>query len=209
MIRSVGNYQLLEEVGEGGMGTVYRAMDVQLDREVALKSVRPELAQRPEIIERFRTEARIQGRLESTHIVRVYHFLREGDEFFMVMEFVKGRTLAQQLTQKGRLEPDPAISVMIQALDGLEYAHKRNIVHRDVKPANIMVSEAGIAKVTDFGIARVLGSVRQSRIGSIVGTLEYISPEAIQGLDATAASDVYSTGVVLYELLTGRLPFTS
>jgi len=209
MIRSVGSYQLLEQLGEGGMGAVYRAIDTQLDREVALKALRPELARRPDIVARFREEARIQGRLESAHIVRLYQFLREGDEYFMVMEFVRGATLSRMLSERKRLTIDSAISIMVQALDGLDYAHGRNIVHRDIKPANIIISQEGVVKVTDFGIARLLGSARMTREGSLIGTLEYISPEAAQGKDATALSDIYSSGVVLYELLTGRLPFSS
>ena len=209
MIRSIGSYQLLEQLGEGGMGAVYRAIDTQLDREVALKALRPELARRPDIVARFREEARIQGRLESAHIVRLYQFLREGDEYFMVMEFVRGATLSRMLSERRRLAIDSAISIMVQALDGLDYAHGRNIVHRDIKPANIIISQEGVVKVTDFGIARLLGSARMTREGSLIGTLEYISPEAAQGKDATALSDIYSCGVVLYELIAGRLPFSS
>ena len=191
------------------MGTVFRALDTNLDREVALKSLRPELARRPDIVERFREEARLQGRLESLHIVRLYQFLREGNEYFMVMEFVRGNTLAKMLAATNRLPPERAIGIVVQVLNGLGYAHKRNVVHRDVKPANIMISDENIVKVTDFGIARLLGTARMTKVGSIVGTLEYISPEAILGKDASALSDLYSTGVVLYELLTGRLPFNS
>jgi serine/threonine protein kinase len=209
MTRSVGNYKLLQELGEGAMGTVYRALDTQLEREVAMKSLRSELAGRPDIVQRFREEAKLQGRLESMHVVRLYQFLREGDEFFMVMEFVQGKSLGALLREKGRLNPKDAIDIMLQALDGLGYAHKRHIVHRDVKPANIMVSDDGVVKVADFGIARLLGSTRQTKIGSIVGTLEYISPEAVQGRESTAVSDIYSCGVVLYELLSGHLPFSS
>jgi serine/threonine protein kinase len=207
--RNVGNYKLLGELGEGAMGSVFLALDTQLDREVALKSLRPELARRANIVDRFREEARLQGKLESPNIVRLYQFLRDGDEFFMVMEFVRGSTLSKVLAEKGRLGAPQAINVMAQALSGLGYAHKRNVIHRDVKPANIMIGEEGVVKVTDFGIARLLGSARMTKVGSIVGTLEYISPEAVLGKEATALSDIYSSGVVLYELLTGRLPFAS
>ena len=209
MIRTVGNYKLLQELGEGAMGTVYRALDMQLEREVALKSLRSELARRPDIVDRFREEAKLQGKLENIHIVRLYQFLREGNEFFMVMEFVKGKTLSSLLHERRRLPAAEAITIMEQALSGLGYAHKRNIVHRDIKPANIMINEDEIVKVADFGIARLVGSARQTKLGSIVGTLEYISPEAVQGNDATAVSDIYSCGILLYELLSGRLPFES
>ena len=191
------------------MGTVYRALDMQLEREVALKSLRPELARRPDIVDRFREEAKLQGKLENIHIVRLYQFLREGSEFFMVMEFVKGKTLSEILRQRKRLPSTEAVAIMEQALAGLGYAHKRNIVHRDIKPANIMINEDDTVKVADFGIARLVGSARQTKLGSIVGTLEYISPEAVQGNDATAVSDIYSCGILLFELLSGRLPFES
>lgn len=209
MNRTVGNYRIVEQLGEGAMGAVYRAVDIHLDREVALKSVRREVASQPEFVERFREEAKIQARLESPHIVRVYQFLREGDEFFMVMEFVKGRSLSETLKDQGRLAPENAISIIAQVLDGLEYAHRRNVVHRDIKPANIMLSDEGVVKVADFGIARVLGSSRErlTQIGGVVGTLEYMSPETLMGEDATGASDLYSCGIVAYQLLTGRVPF--
>src|SRR5581483_2404025 len=209
MNRTVGSYRILEQLGEGAMGAVYRAVDIHLDREVALKSVRREVASQPEFLERFREEAKIQARLDSPHIVRVYQFLREGDEFFMVMEFVQGRSLSSVLAEKGRLAPEQAVSIIMQALEGLDYAHRRNVVHRDIKPANIMLNDEGVVKVADFGIARVLGSSRQrlTQVGGVVGTLEYMSPETLVGQDATAASDMYSCGIVAYQLLTGQLPF--
>ncbi len=209
MNRTVGNYRIVEQLGEGAMGAVYRAVDIHLDREVALKSVRREVASQPEFVERFREEAKIQARLEYPHIVRVYQFLQEADEFFMVMEFVRGRSLSEVLAEKGRLTPDQAIPIMMQALDGLDYAHRRSVVHRDIKPANIMLSDEGVVKVADFGIARVLGSTRQrlTQVGGVVGTLEYMSPEILMGENATAASDMYSCGIVTYQLLTGQLPF--
>ncbi len=207
MIRDVGNYRLVEELGEGGMGKVYRALDLQLDREVALKSLRPELASQQEIVGRFREEAKIQGRLESTHIVRIYQFLREANEFFMVMEFVRGQTLEKLIRARKRLPPGEAVGLILQVLEGLEYAHRRNVVHRDVKPPNIIQNEEGVVKVADFGIARVLGGIRHTKAGSLVGSVQYISPEAVQGQETSAVSDVYSAAVVLFELLTGRLPF--
>jgi serine/threonine-protein kinase len=209
MIRDLPNFRILEKLGEGGMGAVYRALDLQLDREVALKSLMPQLSRRPDIVERFREEAKIQGRLESPHIVHLYQFLREGNDFFIVMEYVKGSSLHRILSQSKQLPPDHAVSIMIQALEGLDYAHKRNVIHRDVKPANIMINQDGVVKVTDFGIARVIGSARVTKAGNVIGTLEYSSPEAVQGREAMAASDIYSSGVVLYETLAGCLPFTS
>jgi serine/threonine-protein kinase len=208
-MRTVGSYQILEQLGEGAMGAVYRAVDVHLDRVVALKSVRREVASQPQFIERFREEAKIQARLESPNIVRLYQFLQEGDEYFMVMEFVKGRSLSKLLHDQGRVVPEQAVSLMIQTLEGLGYAHARHVVHRDVKPANIMVNDEGVVKVADFGIARILGSSRQrlTQVGGVVGTLEYMSPETLMGEDATGPSDLYSCGIVLYQLLMGQLPF--
>jgi serine/threonine-protein kinase len=205
----IGQYQILQKLGEGGMGAVYAAVDSLLGRKVALKSLRPELMEKPEIVARFLDEAKIQAKLNSPHIVQLYNFLREGQEFYMVMEFVDGRTLSQLIAERGRLEADQAAPLMLQALTGLSHAHKMGIVHRDIKPANIMVTGDGLVKVTDFGIARVLGNRRLTKVGSIVGTLEYISPEGIQGAETTAVSDVYSCGVVLYKMVTGLVPFNS
>ena len=205
--RVVGNYRILERIGEGGMGTVHRAIDVMLEREVAVKILRPDLAGQPEVEARFRDEAVTLARLNHPNIAILYSLVREGDELFMVMEFVKGESLESILARTGAVDPPTAAAWCCQALDAIEYAHRKNVVHRDLKPANLMLADTGVIKVTDFGIARVLGGHRRTRDGRIIGTIAYMSPEQVHGQDVDGRSDIYSLGVVLYELVTGRPPF--
>ncbi|MGH9831102.1 MAG: protein kinase domain-containing protein, partial [Blastocatellia bacterium] len=143
------------------------------------------------------------------NIATLFNFFRQGDDYYMVMEFVRGETLDAMIRRCGALPSDFAVPVFYQALDGIDHAHRMGIVHRDIKPANIMLSQSGLTKVMDFGIARMLGSARLTRQGSVVGTIEYMSPEQIQGSDSDSRSDIYSLGIVLYEMLTGRVPFSS
>jgi serine/threonine-protein kinase len=205
----VGNYKLVEKIGQGGMGAVYRGVDLMLEREVAIKVLRPELAGNPEILERFRTEAVTLAKLNHPNIATLYAFFRQGDDFFMVMEFVRGETLDHAIQRAGAMRVDTAVPVFCQALEGIGYAHKLGIVHRDIKPANMMLTPDGSIKVMDFGIARVLGSARMTKQGNIIGTIEYMSPEQVRGLETDARSDIYSLGILLYEMVTGRVPFAS
>jgi serine/threonine-protein kinase len=209
MSRIVKNYEILRPLGTGGMGSVHYAIETQLQREVALKSLRADIANNPGVIERFRAEAVAQARLNHPNIAHLYEFFSFHGEYFMAMEFVNGPTLSAVLRQRERLPFEEAANYAIQALTGLNHAHKHGIVHRDIKPANLMLNADSQIKVTDFGIARVSGASRSTRAGMIVGTYEYISPEAAQGLGTTALSDIYSLGVVLFELITGKLPFDS
>jgi serine/threonine-protein kinase len=204
-----GNYKILSELGEGGMGTVYKAVDVMLEREVAIKMLRPEIASQPQIVERFRSEAVTLAKLNHPSIATLYSFFRQGDHFFMVMEYVVGQTLDAAIRQSGALPPDRAVSIMTQALDGIAHAHEVGILHRDLKPANIMLPRSGGVKVMDFGIARLLSAARMTRTGGLVGTLEYVAPERVRGQEADLRSDLYSMGIVLYEMLSGRVPFQS
>jgi len=200
-----GQYKILAELGAGGMGIVYHAVDTSLEREVALKKLRNEFSRSADIAERFRREAKTQARLNHPQLAHLYSFFKEGDSFYIAMEFVDGTPLS-------RLLPMPwerALPIFVQILDGLEYAHSLGVLHRDVKPDNIMVNPRGEVKVMDFGIAHVLGSVRQTREKSIVGTLEYICPEQITGKELGPRSDIYSLGVLLFELVSGRIPFES
>jgi serine/threonine protein kinase len=206
---NVKNYQIHHTLGKGGMGTVYYAVDAQLHREVALKCLRPEVANNPGVLERFRKEAQAQAKLNHPNIAQIWEFFQVGSEHYLAMEYIDGPTLSRVLREKGRLPYEEAAGYAIETLRGLDHAHKQEIVHRDIKPANLMIDKGNHVKVTDFGIARVRGASRDTRDGMIIGTYEYISPEAAQGLDATALSDVYSMGVVLFEILTGRLPFES
>jgi eukaryotic-like serine/threonine-protein kinase len=203
----IGNYEVVEKIGEGGMGAVYRGLDTMLEREVAIKMLRPELSSQPQVVERFRTEAVTLAKLNHPNIATLYSFLRDGEDFFMVMEFVRGQTLDDMLRRFGAMIVERAVPLFCQALDGIDHAHRMGIIHRDIKPANMMLTEGGSIKVMDFGIARVLGSARLTRQGNVVGTIEYMSPEAVRGQEVDARSDVYSLGILLYEMLTGRVPF--
>jgi eukaryotic-like serine/threonine-protein kinase len=205
--RTVGTYQLIEPIGQGGMGVVYKGLDVMVEREVAIKALRPEIAGQPDILERFRGEAIALARLNHPHIATLYSFFREGDEYFMVMEFVTGRTLESIIRESGKFPPALALSVAAQVLEAIEHASSQGILHRDIKPANVMLTPSGQVKVTDFGIARVLGNARLTREGCAYGTLEYLAPERIRGEEGDVRSDLYSLGVVLYEMLSHRLPF--
>jgi serine/threonine protein kinase len=202
-----GNYRITDKLGEGGMGEVFKGFDTMLEREVAIKSLRPELGSRPDVVERFRTEAIALARLNHSHIATVYSFLRDGEQWFLVLEFVRGETLDKIIGRRGKLPWQDAVKLIVQALDGLEHAHRLGVVHRDIKPSNMIISPAGTLKLMDFGIARLLERARLTRTGHLIGTLEYMSPEQIQGRDSDARGDIYSIGVVLYELLTGQLPF--
>src|SRR5215210_1356785 len=209
--RVVGtNYRIVEKIGEGGMGAVYRAVDQMLERDVAIKAIRPELSREPEIVERFRAEARTLARIHHSAIANVYTFFYEGEELFLVMELVGGRSLAKVLASDGPIPWERAVALLATAMDGIQVAHDAGIVHRDLKPENLMVtgaSGAGTIKVMDFGIARVMGTGHLTRTGLLVGTLRYMSPEQIRGEEVDGRADVYALGAVLYEMLTGRPPF--
>lgn len=207
--RIVGNYKIVEALGEGGVGMVYKGVDTMLDREVAIKVLRPELASQTSVVERFRSEAVTLAKLNHPNIATLYSLFREGQDLLMVLEFLKGETLDHTLYRRGRIPTDEAIPIFCQGLEGINYAHKLGIVHRDIKPGNMMLTDEGILKVLDFGIARLLGSNRMTRVGNVIGTLEYMSPEQVRGHETDARSDVYGMGMMLYEMLTGRLPFES
>lgn len=203
----IGNYKIEEKLGEGGMGAVYKGVDTMLDREVAIKALRPELASQTSVVERFRSEAVTLAKLNHPNIATLYTMFRQGDELYMVLEFVRGETLDNILQRRGVLPAEEAVPVFCQVLDGIDHAHELGIVHRDIKPANMMLTEKGTLKVLDFGIARLLGSARMTRAGNIIGTLEYMAPEQVRGLETDGRSDIYALGMMLYEVLTGRLPF--
>lgn len=203
----IGNYRIVRKLGQGGMGTVYQAVDTMLEREVAIKLLRRELAGETELAERFRTEAIILARLNHPNIATLYGLTREGAQLLMVMEFVRGETLDRIVKRDGRVAPRTAAGWACQVLDAMAYAHRRGVVHRDIKPPNLMVTEEDIIKVMDFGIARVLGSAHQTQLGHVVGTASYMAPEQIRGQEVDGRTDLYALGIVLYQLVTGLRPF--
>jgi eukaryotic-like serine/threonine-protein kinase len=204
-----GRYQVITRVAAGGMGEVYRAHDAVLDREVAVKILHPHLAGDRGFVERFRREARAAAILNHPSIVGVYDWGTTDGTYFMVMEFVRGLNLRSLLTEYGRLEPAQAVEVALPVLSALDHAHGHGIVHRDVKPENILIARDGMVKVADFGLARAYAesSVSQAE-GTVTGTVQYLAPEQIHGEPADPRTDLYAFGVVLFELLTGHPPFT-
>lgn len=200
-------YRIIEQIGEGGMGAVFRGLDIMLEREVAIKSLRPDLTHDPKLVERFQVEAMALARLNHPNIITLYNFFQDDDQYFMVLELVQGETLDQLIKRSGALDWQTAIAYIGQVLCGLEHAHALKVIHRDIKPANLILTRADIIKIMDFGIARILEGTRLTRTGSLFGTLEYMSPEQIQGREIDGRSDFYSVGAVLYEMLTGHLLF--
>ncbi len=203
----IGQYRIVEKIGQGGMGEVYKAVDINLDRPVAIKVLSKDLLKDESLLQRFRSEAKTQAQLNHPNICTLYSFLKFQDNLFMVMEFVEGLTLEQMIRQRGPLPYQEAIPIFQQVLFGLSKAHRMGIIHRDLKPANIIVNREGVTKIMDFGIARVMGESRLTRTGLAVGTLFYMPPEQIQGKDVDFRGDIYALGLTLYEVLTGTLPF--
>jgi len=207
-------YELGDRLGSGGMSTVYRATDRVLERTVAVKVLAEHLSDDEKFVARFRREALAVAKLVHPNIVQVYDTGVDAGRHFIVMEYVEGRSGAQLLQRDGALAPEVAVEIAAQACAGLEYAHRMGIIHRDVKPGNLMViggpaggGSAMTVKLADFGIARAAEQTRLTQVGSVVGTAAYLSPEQSRGEEATPISDVYSLGVVTYQLLTARLPY--
>ncbi len=205
---TIGSYRITGQLGEGGMGAVYRATD-NIEREVAIKALHSQLTRDESRLQRFRAEAVALGRLHHPNIATLYHLLEQNGDYYMVMEYVEGQTLEDIVRNKGAMTPEMALAVFGEGLQGFEHAHARGVIHRDIKPSNLMVSTEGLTKITDFGIARMAGSGRMTQTGKVIGTLEYMSPEQVRGLEQDARSDIYSLGILLFELLTGRMPFTA
>jgi serine/threonine protein kinase len=207
----IGNYEVGTLIGEGGLGRVHAARDVVLGREVAIKSLRPELLSDTGFVERFRAEATNLARLNHPNITTIHALLEQGRSLYIVMELVRGQTLEAVLRQRSRgLGLAQSLTIFGQAADGLSYAHSMGVIHRDIKPANIMVMpSSGLVKIMDFGIARLRGSQQHTRDGRIIGTLAYMAPEQLRGEPADERSDLYSLAIVLHEMLTGSPPFTA
>jgi eukaryotic-like serine/threonine-protein kinase len=201
-----GRYRILGRLGSGGMADVYEAEDTQLGRRVALKLLHRRFAEDAEFVERFRREASAAAGLSHPNVVQVFDRGEWDGTYYIAMELLEGRNLKQVVREHGPLDPALAVDIVLQILKAARFAHRRGVVHRDIKPHNVIVDEEGRAKVTDFGIARA-GSSDMTETGSIMGTAQYLSPEQAQGHPVDARSDLYSIGVVLYELLTGAPPF--
>jgi serine/threonine-protein kinase len=204
--KTVGKYRVLERLGRGGMGIVYKALDETLDREVAIKVLNPDLGD-AELLKRFRAEAISLARLNHSGIATIYELHRHDDDLLMVMEFVRGETLQSLSERLGPLEPPQAAHVCIQILDALAHAHRAGVIHRDLKPANVMITDTGTVKVMDFGIARMLGAEHFTHAGYMMGTPAYMAPEQVLGEAIDGRADIYSVGVVFYRLLSRQLPF--
>src|SRR4051794_33185309 len=201
-----GRYRVESRLGSGGMADVYCAHDQQLGRKIALKVLHRRFAADEEFVERFRREASAAAGLQHPNVVQVFDRGSWDGTYYIAMEFLEGRSLKQIIREEGPLEPARAVDIAIQILRAARFAHKRGIIHRDLKPHNVIVDPEGRVKVTDFGIARA-GASDMTETGAIMGTAAYLSPEQAQGHAVSASSDIYSIGILLYELLTGRVPF--
>ncbi len=204
----IGNrYKILEKIGNGGMATVYKSLDQILNRYVAVKVLREEFTTDEEFIKRFNAEAQSAARLTHPNIVSVYDVGQEYNVYYIVMELIQGKTLKQIIDEDGFLSWKWSINIAIQIASALEMAHKNNIIHRDIKPHNIMITEDGVAKVTDFGIAKAVSNSTITAFGTTLGSVHYFSPEHARGGYTDSKSDLYSLGVVMYEMVTGKVPF--
>ncbi len=200
-------YQIIKTIGEGGMANVYLAYDTILDRNVAVKVLRGDLATDEKFVRRFQREALSASSLSHPNIVEVYDVGEDNGSYYIVMEYIEGKQLKQLLKKRGKLTLNEVVDIMSQVTDGMSAAHDSYIIHRDIKPQNIMILENGLIKITDFGIAMALNSTQLTQTNSVMGSVHYLPPEQASGKGATIQSDVYSMGILMYELLTGELPF--
>jgi len=204
-----GRYSLTERIAAGGMGEVWAAIDTVLGRTVAVKLLHPSLSQESNFVERFRDEARHTASLHHPNIATVFDYGEDDGTAYLVMELVVGQPLSQIIAERAPLSAQETVSILAQAATALEAAHQGGVVHRDIKPANILITPDGTAKLTDFGIARAIDAAPLTQTGQLLGTAQYLSPEQALGQSATGSSDIYSLGVVGYEMLTGERPFDS
>jgi serine/threonine protein kinase len=203
----VNKYQIIEELGRGGMGRVYRVLDKQLNEEIAIKLIKPDIGSDKKTIERFRNELKIAHKIVQKNIGRMFDLNEDKGTYYITMEYVPGQDLKGLIRQSGQLAIGTTISIAKQICDGLVEAHKLGVVHRDLKPGNIMIDKEGTVRIMDFGIARSLEAKGITGAGVMIGTPEYMSPEQVEGKEVDQRSDIYSLGVILYEMVTGRVPF--
>lgn len=207
--KKIKNYQIEELLGEGGMGVVYRARDLNLERMVAIKMLHPEMMHQPDLLKRFKNEAHVTARLSHPNIAILYNFFSEEDQHCLIMEYVNGKTVEDILSVHKQIPEIECIRILQQLLEGLNEAHKNDVLHRDIKPGNVMINRSGYVKLMDFGVARLESSARITRMNRVIGTLEYMAPELLTGGKPSAQTDLYSVGVTLYEMVYGKLPFTA
>jgi serine/threonine protein kinase len=200
-------YRIIEELGRGGMGTIYRALDTKLEEEIALKLIRPEIALDSMAIKRFQHELRTARRIVHKNIGRMYELMEDAGTHYITMEYIPGEDLRHLIRKVGPLPLKKSLKLGKQICSGLAEAHRQGIVHRDIKPGNIMIDRTGDARILDFGISRSMQADGMTHFGVAVGTPEYMSPEQIEAVDIDYRSDIYSLGIVLYEMVTGDLPF--
>ncbi len=200
-------YQIIKAIGEGGMANVYLAYDTILDRDVAVKVLRGDLANDEKFVRRFQREALSASSLTHPNIVEVYDVGEDHGQYYIVMEYVEGRHLKDLIKKRGKLTLSEVIDIMLQITDGMSVAHDSYIIHRDIKPQNIMILENGLVKIMDFGIAMAMNSTQLTQTNSVMGSVHYLPPEQANGKGSTLQSDIYSMGIVMYELLTGKLPY--
>jgi serine/threonine protein kinase len=205
--KTIGDYLILEKRGEGGMGMFFKARDVRLDRLVGLKTIRAELLHEPEVLAKLEEEAKSLARLDHPNIARLLHYMVIEDQRYIVMEYVEGSDLAEKLRREGPLSLDLLRHIVPQICAAIGYAHNKHVIHRDIKPSNILLTDENTVKVTDFGIAKILGVSAKTKTGVATGSLPYMAPEQIRGTGVDARTDIYQLGVLLFELLTGRRPF--
>ena len=200
-------YQIVKAIGEGGMANVYLAYDMILDRKVAVKVLRGDLSNDEKFLRRFQREALSASSLSHPNIVEVYDVGEDNGQYYIVMEYIEGRHLKQLIKKRGQLTISEVIDIMLQISEGMAHAHDSYIIHRDIKPQNIMILENGVVKITDFGIAMALNSTQLTQTNSVMGSVHYLPPEQANGKGSTIKSDIYSMGILMYELLTAKLPY--
>lgn len=200
-------YQIIKSIGEGGMANVYLAYDTILDRDVAVKVLRGDLSNDEKFVRRFQREALNASSLSHPNIVEVYDVGDDNGQYFIVMEYIEGKNLKDLLKKRGKLTTSEVVDIMTQIADGLSVAHDSYIIHRDIKPQNIMILENGLVKITDFGIAMAMNATQLTQTNSVMGSVHYLPPEQASGKGSTLKSDIYSMGILMYELLTGKLPY--
>jgi serine/threonine-protein kinase len=200
-------FEIIEELGKGGMGKVYRVFDKKTEEEIALKLIKPEIAAEREVIDRFRSELKMSRKISHRNVCRMYDLGDEEGTYYITMEYVPGEDLKSFIHRSKQLSTGTAIAIATQVCEGLEEAHRLGVVHRDLKPGNILIDKDGNARIMDFGIARSLRTKGLTGAGVIIGTPEYMSPEQVEGKEVDQRSDIYSLGIILYEMATGRVPF--